>query len=154
MGDRTADIADVEDREVRLAFLEAELARYRTVFDAAHVGLAETDAQGIVRLANARLARFLGVSPSFVVGKPLLHFVVRADTRAFRSVVKTLDQRAEHEAFRVRLRPRHGSAPFPVEVWARAARARLTRCYVWTIRAHKEERPDRAAENLLRNGAR
>jgi PAS domain S-box-containing protein len=148
--------ADSGDHEVQLALLEAELARYRTVLDAAQVGLAETDSQGIVRLANARLATFLGVSPGFVIGKPLLHFVVRADTRAFRSVVKALGQRGEHEAFRARLRPRHAGVPFQAEIWVRAARARLARCYVWTIRApeREETHPNRTPQHLMPDGER
>jgi PAS domain S-box-containing protein len=129
----TEQRGDPEDRDMRLDLVQAELARYRTVFNAAHVGLAETDAQGIVRLANVRLATLLGLLPASLIGKPLLHFVARGDTGAFRRVVETLAQHGEHGAFVVRFRPRDGGKPFHAEVWARAARSRLARCLVWSI---------------------
>jgi PAS domain S-box-containing protein len=130
--------ADAGDAEVRINLLVTEVVRYRTVFDGAQVGLAETDAQGVVRLANAALTVLLGVPRHCVIGKPLINFVARADTRAFRSAVQAMAERGQHEAFVVRFRPRRRAPPFPAEVLVCSARGRLARCFVWTIRAVKD----------------
>jgi PAS domain S-box-containing protein len=122
------------DVGVRLAIVEAELARYRAVFEAAHVGLAETDAHGLVRLANSRLATLLGVLPAFVIGKPLLHFVARGDTRVFRGVVRSLAEGGELDVV-LRLRPRDRGTPFYAAVRARAARGGPAMYLVWSVQA-------------------
>jgi len=127
------------DVDMRLALVEAELARYRAVFEAAHVGLAETDAHGIVRLANHRLATLLGVLPAFVIGKPLLHFVARGDTRAFRGVVHSLAEGGKLDVV-LRLRPRDRGAPFYAEVRARAARVGSVLSLVWSVQACEGQR--------------
>jgi len=123
-----------QERAVRIAQLESELARYRALFDGVSDPLAETDTRGVIQAANPLFARLLGVHPLFLAGKPLLHFVARGDTRAFRDFVKSIGNGASEERLVVRFRPRHGSPPFAAQVDARVLAFDGVRHILWHVR--------------------
>jgi diguanylate cyclase (GGDEF)-like protein/PAS domain S-box-containing protein len=67
---------DVTDRKRR----EADLARWRQIFDAMSVGVALSDADGArLALANPAYARLHGTSPDALVGRPILELFDATD---------------------------------------------------------------------------
>jgi PAS domain S-box-containing protein len=115
-------------------FLERERARYADLFDSAPDAYIESDAQGVVREANLAAAALLALPPELLVGKLLISFVARGDTRAFRGYLAALGAPEPPEAtrtFEVRLRPRGGS-PFLASVSVRAVRG--AGAHRWTLR--------------------
>lgn len=113
-----------------------DIARYRAIFDAAHIGLAETDSRGVIRVANPHLAHLLGVTSLFLRGKPLLHFIVRGDCSSFRVLVANARDTGGHDKAHLRLRPRDGSAPFVAEMFVQPITAVESRAFVWTVRGN------------------
>ena len=111
-----------------------DLTRMRELFDGAADGMVATDPRGVVRLANARLARLLQVPVPFVVGKPFIHFVARGDCNAFRKALAALARADGHDVVALRLRARHGGSTFPAEARARVGPDGGQRQIVWTIR--------------------
>jgi hypothetical protein len=85
--------------------------------------------------ANAAAGETLRVPSSFLVGKPLLHFVARQDTRAFRVRVVEAET-TEAARFEVRMRPR-GHAPFLASIAVRHVRGEDGRTLrlMWTIQS-------------------
>jgi PAS domain S-box-containing protein len=95
--------------------LENERLRYRDLFDAAPDPYFVTDSNGVIREANFAAGALLHVEPQFLVGKPLIHFVARGDTRAFRDAISTMSaspEKAKIEHLEVRLRPRDKAPVF------------------------------------------
>jgi PAS domain S-box-containing protein len=92
-------------------FLERERARYADLFDSSPEAYVETDAHGVVREANRAMATLLAHPQEQLIGKLLIAFVARGDTRAFRRHVLALGGPDAARAFQVRMRPR-GGAPF------------------------------------------
>jgi PAS domain-containing protein len=82
-----------------------------------------TTPRGVVIDATSAAAAFLNVALRVLVGKPLLHFVARADVKRFRAFVNE----GPHDDIAVRLRPRHGH-PVATSLRVRTAPERL----VWT----------------------
>ncbi len=82
-----------------------------STFDAhSHIGLVTTS-RGVIQDVNLAAQAFFRVGRRILVGKPLLHFVARGDTRAFRDRVRELERsRVAPEPFEVQLRPR-GARP-------------------------------------------
>jgi PAS domain-containing protein len=87
-------------------------------FDAA-VPCIATDGRGVIRAANQPAAPLLGFDAARLPGKPLLHFVPRGATRAFRELVRRLDEIADGPPVAVQLRPRGGK---PARLEARVVR--------------------------------
>jgi len=96
---------DVSERKRR----EADLARWRQVFDAMSVGVALSDASGTrLAMANPAYARLHGTSPDELVGRTILELFEEAD----RAVVATRLAEAEREgstAYEVRRRRPDGT---------------------------------------------
>jgi PAS domain S-box-containing protein len=92
-------------------FLERERARYADLFDSSPEAYVETDAHGVVREANRATAALLAHPQEQLIGKLLIAFVARGDTRAFRRHLMALSGPEAARAFQVRMRPR-GGAPF------------------------------------------
>jgi PAS domain S-box-containing protein len=84
-----------------------------------------TDWRAVIRDANRAALTFFGVDHAVLVGKPLLHFVARGDTRSFRERARDLSQA---ESLVVALRPR-GGQPRRMRLTIQRASARL----VWWI---------------------
>lgn len=101
--------------------LEAELRRYRDLFQGAPDAYLATDAEGVLREANHAAAALLGARTEYLAGKPLAVFVHDEDRKAFR---RRLGQARETErlaGWKVRLVNRAG-AELPVDVSVSAAR--------------------------------
>jgi PAS domain-containing protein len=119
--------------------------RCRALLDGICEGVAETDATGVVRIANQRLASLLEVAPDFLAGRPLLHFIARGDCRPFRDVIAAAS-RGEHEGTVVRFLPRRGATLFAAEVRARAVGPGPRCSIVWTVRPSHEPRARAGSE--------
>jgi PAS domain S-box-containing protein len=98
--------------------LERERAKYLDLFESATEASMLTSLRAVVREANTASGALLNMPARFLVGKPLLHFVARQDTREFRARVRELEEHPSNDDFELRIRPRHGSV-----MWTRVAAA-------------------------------
>ncbi len=130
-------LAEVREREAELAkvyaelrrrsdqlaeareFVERERSRYTDLFESTAEATVETDARGVMREANRAAATLLAHPQEQLVGKLLIAFVARGDTRAFRRHLSSLTAVEAVPAFEVRMRPR-GGVPFLASVSVRA----------------------------------
>ena len=107
------------------ALLERERSKYVDLFVNAPEAYVSTDQDGLINDANLATAKLFSSEPHFLVGKPLISFVARQDTRAFREHLKSLtDHGAEQElppVCQLRMRPR-GQMPFVVSLKASLVR--------------------------------
>lgn len=101
--------------------LEAELRRYRGLFEQAPDAYLVTDGDGVIREANAAAAALLGVHGEALRGKPLALFVAGDDRRAFRALLPWLREAASLRGVELVLVPRGGE---PVRVEASVAAVR------------------------------
>jgi PAS domain S-box-containing protein len=142
-------IAELREREAELAqfhaelrreheqllqarrFLERERARYADLFDNSPEAYVETDAHGVVLEANRATAALLAHPQEQLIGKLLIAFVARGDTRAFRRHLMALGGPDAARAFQVRMRPR-GGAPFLASASVRVISG--TGSHRWTLR--------------------
>ena len=100
------------------------------LFDRAPFAYVRTDRSGVIREANQAAGRFLGMPAARLVDRPLLNFVPRGDTAAFRAMVKRLGDIATEEQVQARFRPRGQ----PV-LGANVSIIRLTRgAFGWVLR--------------------
>jgi PAS domain S-box-containing protein len=65
------------------ALVAAERQHYQELFDFAPYGYLITNPHGIIRESNANAAKLLGVRQDFLVGKPIVLFVLRQDRLSF-----------------------------------------------------------------------
>jgi PAS domain S-box-containing protein len=98
-----------EELAVTREALEAERLRYRELFECAPDGYLVTDAEGTIREANRAAARLLQVEPRFLVGKPMIAFVVGEAHSAFYGGLTRLRQVGRLPEWEVRLQPRTGA---------------------------------------------
>jgi PAS domain S-box-containing protein len=89
--------------------LERERAKYLDLFESGREASVLTSLRAVVREANAASGALLNMPARFLIGKPLIHFVARQDTRLFRDKIRELEARPSNDNFELRLRPRHGS---------------------------------------------
>jgi len=103
--------------------LETDRQRYRDLFEFAPHGYLVTDAKGIVQQVNRAAATLLHVRQNFLVGKPLVLFVVGKDRQFFRSQLSRVDSgRVDRlQDWEVRMELCEG-APFPVSITVSAVR--------------------------------
>jgi PAS domain S-box-containing protein len=76
-----------EELENQADHLARERGRYTAFFDCAPFACAMTEGSGVVREANRALCELLGVSATYLTGKPLAIFFADADRSGFRGVV-------------------------------------------------------------------
>jgi NtrC-family two-component system sensor histidine kinase KinB len=98
LADLGSDVRD--ERAGFTAALERERERYRELFAFAPAAYVTTDARGVIEEANAVAAELLGVSATYLVGKPLAGFVSVEQRQAFRALLRRLrrgDDAREHE---------------------------------------------------------
>ncbi len=91
------------------ALLERERSKYVDLFVHAPDAYVITDLRGTAEDANAAAGALLSVDREFLRGRPLVAFVARNDTRAFRDVLGKLGSDPPGggvHAFTVRMRPR------------------------------------------------
>jgi PAS domain S-box-containing protein len=100
--------------------VEAERRRYRELFEFGLAAYLVTDAMGNIQEANHAAGRLLGVSPSFLMNKPLIVFVAEEAHDDYRRLVA--DIRAGQQVDReLPIQPSHGSK-LPAEVHVGAGR--------------------------------
>jgi PAS domain-containing protein len=116
----------VDELERASELLERERMKYFDLFVNAPEAYVSTNEAGIIQDANLATAELLASEPQYLVGRPLITFVARQDTRAFRAHLKMLGERNANgdprPACQLRMRPR-GQAPFPVRLRATVVRA-------------------------------
>jgi PAS domain-containing protein len=92
------------------ALLERERSKYVDLFLNAPDAYVVTDLRGSTQDANIAAGTLLSVDAAFLRGRPLVAFVARNDTRAFRGLVRDLARAATPigggRSFTVRMRPR------------------------------------------------
>ena len=124
----------VESLQLACALLERERSKYLDLFVNAPDAYVVTDLDGVTQDANARAAAVFCVEPRSLSGRPLIAFVARQDTRAFRSLVNEIEKDDPHVDVRsATLRMgRRGQAPFAVAL--RAVRVRCASARALAIR--------------------
>lgn len=75
---------EVEEARAEIAALAAERQQFRDLFDAAPIGYAVTDCEGIIREVNRAAAQILGISASHLRDKPLDIFFPPEQRETFR----------------------------------------------------------------------
>jgi len=101
--------------------MEAERQRYQDLFEFAPDGYLVTDPEGTILEANHAAASLLNTAQDFLVGIPLVAFVVQGGRRAFVTQLTRLPELERVQDWAVRLQPRDGT-PFPAAVTAAAVR--------------------------------
>jgi diguanylate cyclase (GGDEF)-like protein/PAS domain S-box-containing protein len=103
------------------AELEDQRRRYEELFQLAPEAYIVTNPLGIVREVNRAAADLVGVEPRFLLGKPLMTFVDRADRLDLRALINTFGSATHVADWSLRIVPRDAAA-IPVSVSASAAR--------------------------------
>ena len=85
--------------------MEVERQRYRDLFEFAPDGYLVTDALGVIREANHAAVSLLNVPQHFLVGKPLVIFIVESERQVFRTNLTELQQMDWCNEREVRLQP-------------------------------------------------
>jgi len=85
--------------------VEAEHQRYQELFNFAPDGYLVTDAAGIIREANHTAAALLHLSQSFLVGRPLLLFIAKAERASFLARLRRLQKSRGVEEWEACLQP-------------------------------------------------
>jgi PAS domain S-box-containing protein len=94
--------------EVACELLERERAKYMDLFEQSPDAYVATDTSGSITNANMAAGALFGVEPSLLVGKPLISFVARQDTRSFREQLRELKDAPDVRSLTLRMRPRGG----------------------------------------------
>lgn len=89
--------------------LEAELRRYRDLFQQAPDAYLATDAEGVIREVNQAAAALLGARTEYLAGKPLAVFVHEEDRRGFRRQLATVRETRKLAGWQLRLVSRSGA---------------------------------------------
>jgi PAS domain-containing protein len=104
------------------SLLQEQRAKYLDLFENAPDAYLVTDLRGVLQEASVSAGALFCVEPSFLCNRPLISFVARQDTRAFRHLVEDLP--AESRGARtvtLRMRPR-GQPVFVVSARAKCLR--------------------------------
>ena len=126
--------------------LEREVQVHRDLFERCPDAYFVTDGRGMIRMANAAAATLLNISQSFLVGKPLINFVSRADCNTLRNALVAMSDATTPRSLDLRLRPRHKQPPFVAEISVGRVRAAARGSTLhWTVRSGSE-RPEHALE--------
>lgn len=99
----------VQNEELASARVEVDIQRqrYQDLFEFAPSGYLVTDTNGTIQEANRAVANLLKVSPRFLMGKPLIIFVIEDERQVFHAKLNELQQ-DQQEEWVVRLVPRKG----------------------------------------------
>ena len=124
--------------------LEAERQRYQELFEFAPDGYMVTDAQGTIREANRAAAALLQAPPGFLVGKPLVAFIVEEDREALLTYLMHLQKKIQPvQEWEVRCQPQRGEPFFAALTVApgRDSRGQMVtlRCLLRDITLRKQE---------------
>ena len=88
--------------------IESERQRYENLFDLTPDAQLVTDFGGTIREANRAACKFFSLPQKFLVGKPLIVFIVEQDRVGFRSELNKLQHQDRIQEIEVRIQPRHG----------------------------------------------
>ncbi|MBV9388092.1 MAG: PAS domain S-box protein [Chroococcidiopsidaceae cyanobacterium CP_BM_ER_R8_30] len=94
--------------------VEAERQRYQDLFQEAPDGYLVTDGEGKIQEANDAAARLLNIKSQFLVGKPIVNFLVASERQNFRTKLNQLRQGNQVAEWEVRLQPRISRLENPV----------------------------------------
>ncbi|MBW4638893.1 MAG: PAS domain-containing protein [Gloeocapsa sp. UFS-A4-WI-NPMV-4B04] len=102
-----------QNEALAAAKLEVEIQRqrYQDLFDFAPHGYLVTDPNGIIQEANRAAANLLNISQQFLIGKPLIIFVIEEQHPLFQEKLTQFQQTEQVQEWVVRLCPRKGE-PF------------------------------------------
>ncbi|MBD0301513.1 MAG: PAS domain-containing protein, partial [Tolypothrix sp. T3-bin4] len=98
-------IASEELQATRIV-VEKERQRYQELFDLAPDGYLVTDTNGIILEANRAATIYLNVLQRFLIGKPLITFIARADHQSFFNYLTQLQHLDRGGEWEVCLQPR------------------------------------------------
>ena len=88
------------------AQVEAERQRYYNLFEFAPDSYLVTDEAGMIQQANRAAAKLLNISQHFLIGKPLINFILFEERRNFRSKLNQLRQMDWMQEWEITLSPR------------------------------------------------
>jgi PAS domain S-box-containing protein len=91
-------------------WLEAERQHYQDLFEFAPDGYLVTNTEGIIQEANHTAAKLLNVSKHFLVGKPMINFVLLEERQKVGSELIQLSQSDGVRELLVRLQKRYGES--------------------------------------------
>jgi PAS domain S-box-containing protein len=115
--------------------VEAERERFHSLFHLAPTAYLVTDRFSVVRQANLRAARLLGIDGQFLVGKPLASFVDGEDRSRFRGRLGRPDRLESAEEWQVQLRRQNvGTVRVAVSVGVDRDDAGAVRELRWLLR--------------------
>ena len=102
-----------QNEALAIARLEVEIQRqrYQELFDFAPHGYLVTDPNGTIQEANRATANLLNISQQFLIGKPLIIFVIEEQHPLFQEKLTQFQQTEQVQEWVVRLCPRKGE-PF------------------------------------------
>ncbi len=89
--------------------VEAELRRYRDLFQQAPDAYLATDSEGVIREVNHAAAALLGARTEYLAGKPLAVFVHEEDRRGFRRQLAWVRETRRLAGWQLRLVSRSGA---------------------------------------------
>ncbi|MEH2173959.1 PAS domain S-box protein [Nostoc sp.] len=89
-------------------WLEAERHHYQDLFELAPDGYLVTNTEGIIQEANLTAAKLLNVSKHFLVGKPIINFVLLEERQQVRNELIQLSQSDRVRELFVHLQQRYG----------------------------------------------
>jgi PAS domain S-box-containing protein len=89
-------------------WLEAERQRYQELFELAPDGYLVTNTEGIIHEANLTAAKLLNVSKHFLVGKPIINFVLLEERQQIRNELVQLSKSDRFKELLVRLQQHYG----------------------------------------------
>ncbi|MEH2180330.1 sensor domain-containing protein [Nostoc sp.] len=103
-----------EQLEATTATAEKERQRYQELFDLAPDAYLVTDTKGKIQEVNYAAATMFSVPQIYLIGKPLVLFIVQQERQTFISYLNNLQQLDDWE---ISLKPRFGP-PFPTSIKA------------------------------------
>ena len=90
--------------------VEAERQRYRDFFESAPDAYLVSDVAGTIREANCAAAGLFNVERKFLIGKPLINYILHAERQAFRSKLNQLCKKNLRQEWELRVCPCQGAA--------------------------------------------
>jgi PAS domain S-box-containing protein len=139
------------DELVRASLLlERERSKYMDFFLGAPDAYIVTDPKGATQEANTAAGVLFGADPDFLIGRPLISFVARQDTHAFRDLIRELGRSASGvpRAVTLRMRPR-GRPVFVVQVRAGMVRTPAGRPVAIRWMLHRPQRGEHEAASKV-----